>query len=211
MDQPPPATPAQTARGPSFTLGCLVGAAVGSLVAGACGFFAGIAATREGMAIISGVTERSAAADTANPIVIERAAFRLRYPGNWSVDTKDPDYDPDRYFDLNAPAQGKVLFHILPARADAAAIVDNMIESYTSRLMTGAQRMPLTAWGGHQGQGVELRGKILIAPGRLRAFTFSNEVTAVVVTEIRYDEDEQFNRAGYDLIESSFELLPAPR
>ncbi len=40
------------------------------------------------------------------------------------MDTDDSDFDPNAWFDINAPAQGKVMFQILPVDAD---VVDRYI------------------------------------------------------------------------------------
>lgn len=46
----------------------------------------------------------------------------------------------------------------------------------------------------------------MVALGRIRAFAHEAEPTAFAVVEIRYDGDESYNAAGYDLIERSFEI-----
>ena len=192
---------------PSSSSRALVG--VGLVCAlGGCviGFVLGGLATKVGWKILTGSLESAAPADVTRPALITRPAFSLSHPGNWTIDTQDEDYDPDAYFDINAPAQGKIIFRVGPPAIGSPESVDGTISAMTERLVQNATLTSYTTWGSYSGHGLEARGKILVTHGRVRAFGWSTDAVGVLVTEIRYDEDEVLNKPGYDLIESSFRL-----
>jgi len=192
---------ARSRRGPLLALG-----AAGLLVVGCCALALSSRLVRD---IARGVLERSAPADVATPRELVGARYRLSYPGNWRLDTADDDYDPDRTFDLNAPAQGTVVFQLLPRGSDPEEAVEGICDEVEGVVVHHARRHRFERWGDLEGYGIELDGSLVVAPGRVRVFGHAGEGVGVVVMEIRYDEDEANNAPGYELIASSFELRPS--
>jgi hypothetical protein len=155
--------------------------------------------------IVSGTFEISEPADVQNAAEITNECLSLQYPGNWRIDTADPDYDPDKYFDINAPGQGKVMVHVFPPRVTPQQGVDAMVQNL-KKLVRNAKETPYESWGPHTGYGIELTGFILVGSGRIRSFGLGNSQATVVIVELRYDEDEANNKAGYELISQTFRL-----
>jgi hypothetical protein len=165
-----------------------------------------VLSVEEGFRILTGVVESSQPADVDNPSQITRPGYTLQHPGNWTVDTGDEDYDPDIYFDLNAPAQGTVIFQLGALGMGSPETVDATIDAMMVRLIRDPTLTSFTSWGSYSGYGREAHGTLLVAPGRVRVFGGTWDEQGILVTEIRYDEDEANNKVGYDLIEASFKF-----
>jgi len=129
--------------------------------------------------------------------------FSLKYPGNWEVDTSDPDFDPDTTFDINAPAQGTVIVQFFDPQTTPQEAADAIAEKM-KKLVLKRTETSFETWGKQKGYGIQLRGFLYAGIANIRVFGLSNDHATVVIIEMRYDEDERINRRGYDLIAESF-------
>ena len=159
-------------------------------------------------AFASGAMQKSGPADVRNPKTFTGARCSLRYPGNWVIDTSDEDYDPAASFSIDAPGQGSVFIQLFDPEIEPEALVESIADNLRGSLIQGEQTTRFELWGRQQGVGKQLSGTIFFMPGRFRLFSFRNERSTVVVMETRFNEDETLARAGFDLIEQSFELTP---
>ena len=60
-------------------------------------------------------------------------------------------------------------------------------------------------WGG-AGAALEGKGTLFLLPGRIRVAVFPGKTATCIVTELRFNDDERMNKAGYDLIERSLKF-----
>lgn len=181
-----------------IVLGCIWLSALSALVA--LGYWLGPHALRE---IAFGIFERARPADIQHPKEMSNRYFSFKYPGNWKVDTTDPDYDPDTYFDINAPAQGSVIVQFFDPQITPQAGADAIAEKM-KKLLLNRTETPFETWGKQKGYGIQLRGFLVVGIASIRVFGLGNDQATVVIIEMRYDEDERNNRRGYNLIAESF-------
>jgi hypothetical protein len=176
-----------------FGLGCGVG------------FAAGVLSVRGARDFVVGLSRTEAPAEVSKPVTIDRPAFQLQYPGNWRVDTKDEDYDPDRMFSVDSPGQSFAMFFISEAPVEAS--IQGQVSAQTAKVMKDASQTPFTSWGGHTGKGVLLAGKQLgMTPGSVRIFAFREREMTYTVVESTYDDDRADVQPGFDLIARTFRV-----
>ena len=155
--------------------------------------------------IVSGTFEVSQPADIRHTTEMTNRYFSMQYPGNWRIDTADPNYDPDKYFDIHAPAQGMVVVRVFAPHAIPQQAVGTIVENMRKFVVNGKESR-FESWGPHKGYGLQLQGFAFAGNARVRAFGLGNSQASVVIVEMRYDEDEVNNRNGYDLIAQTFKL-----
>ncbi len=182
-----------------IVLGCIWLSALSALIALGC--WLGPHALRE---IAVGIFERARPADIQHPREISSRYFTFKYPGNWKVDTTDPDYDLDTYFGIDAPAQGSVIVQFFDPQITPQEGADAIAEKM-KKLLLNRTETPFETWGKQKGYGIHLRGFLAVGIASIRVFGLGNPQATVVIIEMRYDEDERINRPGYDLIAESFE------
>ena len=167
------------------------------------GFWLGPHAVRQ---IISGSLEVSQPADTQRTREISGRHFSMQYPGNWKLDTADPHYDLNKYFDIDAPGPGQVVVNIVGPHVTPQQGVDVVLMGMKKLLVERKQTF-FESWGSHKGYGVQLEGFFTFGgEGFIRAFGLGNSQTTVVITEHRFNETEANNSNGFDLIAQTFEL-----
>ena len=149
------------------------------------------------------VFEVARPADIQHPREMSSRYFSFKYPGNWKIDTTDPDYDPDTYFSIDAPAQGTVIVQFFVPQITPQAGADAIAEKM-KKLLLNRTETPFETWGKQKGYGINLRGFLVVGIASIRVFGMGNAHATVVIIEMRYDEDERINRPGYDLIAESF-------
>jgi hypothetical protein len=177
-----------------LALGALFGLVVG------CASFEGLAPT-----------EQPADVRTRKPLVRER--FRLEYPGNWTVDENDEDYDPDHLFSIDSPGSCHVSVIVYDAALSAKQSVAAQVAAFVPRLVRNPVQTPFTRWGAYDGEGMALAGRILgFADGSIRIFAHESarEDLTFTIVEFCYDEDLPLVRPGFELIEQTFELRRRP-
>jgi hypothetical protein len=156
-------------------------------------------------------TEQRADVRAAKPHVRER--FRLEYPGNWTIDEEDEDYDPDHLFSIDSPGSCHVSVIVFDAAIPAKDSVGAQVEALVPRLVKEPVQTPFTRWGAYDGEGMALAGKILgVLKGSVRIFAHESaaEDLTFTIVEFCYDEDLPLVRPGFELIERSFQLGSPP-
>jgi len=197
----PPRPPPGMSKGGTAVLFLFIGLVVG--------FFLGIGATKAGSAFLEDVMTGEAPADVAHPKSYVRPGFSFKYPGNWKIDTSDKDHDPDHFLSVESPGSCMTMLIVFDTPLDPAQSVQNQVDAFVPKLLSAPSRAPFTSWGKLTGQGVLLKGKMLgINPGSVKVFSHANDKRSFVVVEQCYDEDMKDVKPGFDLVESSFELLP---
>ena len=168
--------------------------ALGVLVVGCAGFAEGLAETEE-------------KADVRSPRPFVRERFQLDYPGNWTIDEADEDYDPDHLFSIDSPGSCTVSVIVFDAAIPAKTSVDGQVEAFVPRIVKQPVQTPFTRWGAYEGEGVTLAGKILgVLPGNIRIFAHESqrEDLTFTIVEFCYDEDLPLVRPGFELVERTF-------
>ena len=181
-----------------IVLGCIWLSALSVLLA--LGYWLGPRTLRD---IAFGIFEISRPADLQQTHTLSNRYFSLKYPGNWKIDTSDPDYDPDSSFDINAPAQGTVIVQFFDPQTTTQEAADAIAEKM-KKLVLKRTENPFDSWGKQKGYGIQLRGFLYAGISSIRIFGLGNSQATIVIIEMRYDEDERNNRRGYDLIAESF-------
>jgi hypothetical protein len=156
-------------------------------------------------------TEQKADVRATKPIVRER--FHLEYPGNWTIDEEDEDYDPDHLFSIDSPGSCHVTVIVFDAAISAEHCVETQVEVFVPKLVKDPVQTPFASWGAYDGEGVTLAGKILgLLKGSIRIFAHESEREDLTLTivEFCYDEDLPLVRPGFELIERTFELGRQP-
>ncbi len=184
----------------------LVVAVVMSLVAGVVvGFVLGVAATEAGREFLRDIVENEQAADVATPQHMERPRFTLQYPGNWYVDLKDEDYDPDHLFSIDSPGSAYVMFVLGPFESDPEEALRDQIAAFESLLGSPAITR-FAQYGDLAGKGATLRGRIMGIRTTVRTFCAFERGQTVIITEQFPHDDEHFVKERLALIERSFVL-----
>jgi hypothetical protein len=171
-------------------------ASLAALVVGCAGLFEGLAET-----------EAKADVRSTRPIVRER--FHLEYPGNWAIDEKDEDYDPDHLFSVDSPGSCSVTVIVFDAAISAKISVDAQVEALVPRVVKHPVLARFARWGAYDGEGVTVGGKIFgLMKGSIRIFAHESEREDLTFTivEFCFDEDLALVRPGFELIERTFVL-----
>jgi hypothetical protein len=164
--------------------------------------------------VFEGLVQTEQDADVRAPKRIVRERFRLEYPGNWTVDEEDEDYDPDHLFSIDSPGSCHVTFIVFDAVISAKTSVATQVEGLVPKIMREPVQVPFARWGAYDGEGVALAGRMLgLERGSIRIFAHESEPEDLTLTivEFCFDEDLLLVRPGFELIERSFELgRPTP-
>lgn len=142
-------------------------------------------------------------------INIKREGFSLVYPSTWTIDTADPDYDPDALFTLESPdGNCMAMFIIMDMFIENDEMLNAQVKEFKSQLIKKpTSETPFTAWGNLTGKGMVLKGKLMgVFPGTVRIFTWTDKERSMVVIEQHFDDDFIKLREDYKLIESSFKF-----
>ena len=145
------------------------------------------------------------AADVSSPKTIDRDGFTVQYPGNWSIDTGDPDYDPDALFSLDSAGNCFVMFHVFAHDIDLAEATAAQVEEFEG-MLSGTSVSDFTTWGSYTGDGKTIQGKFLFLPTTVRTFAYSEDDRSFVASEFCYDEDLPAVDPGFELVRGSFKL-----
>src|SRR5262245_53949127 len=102
--------------------------------------------------------ESEQAADVRATKSIVRERFRLEYPGNWTIDVEDEDYDPDHLFSIDSPGSCHVSVIVYDAAIPAEQCVAAQVRSFVPKLVKDPVQTPFTRWGAYDGAGNRLAG-----------------------------------------------------
>lgn len=182
-------------------------AVVAFALGGAVGFCAGVLSVESAREFIADLFQSEERALVDAPKRLERQHFSLDYPGNWAIDVKDPDYDPDHLFSIESPGDSSVMFLI----AEGDLVVEDALEQHVAAQLEstikGAKRTPFDRYGSFQGHGALLQGKVLgMVSGSVRIFCFRRGDRTFQIIELVYDEDRVKVDPGLRVIEKSLRL-----
>jgi hypothetical protein len=173
------------------------------------GFCGGIGATKAGASFLEDFASDEAAADVAHPKSHVRPGFSFKYAGNWKIDMDDASKDPDHQVTVESPGSCMTMLVLLDAAIAPSTSVETQVNAFVPKLLAAPSRTPFTTWGKYTGEGMLLKGRLLgLNEGSVRVFAYANEKRSFVAVEQCYDEDMAHVKPGFDLLESSFELLP---
>ena len=182
-------------------------AVIAFALGGAVGFFAGVLSVESARGFIADLFESEEQAQVAAPKRIQRQHFSLEYPGNWAIDVKDSDYDPDHHFSIDSPGDSTIMFLIAVGDLDPGDALEQHVAAQLKSTIKGAKRTPFDRYGSFHGQGAHLKGKVLgMVPGALRIFCFRSGDRTFQITELVYDEDRAMVDPGLSMIEKSLRL-----
>jgi hypothetical protein len=168
--------------------------------------FAAAIALGFGGCLVYFATHGEKPADVANPKTHASAAFRLSHPGNWTIDD-DGDIPGAKQLFVESPGACMVVVTVFEDSIEPAEAI-RIQEKEVKRLGSDMTRTPFTRWGSFTGEGIALKGKILLIPGWMRIFAHQGDTRSFSVMEYCYDEDRSAVQPGFEQIERSFTLLP---
>ncbi len=150
-------------------------------------------------------TSDEPAPDMANVKTIDRAGFTVQYPGNWPIDTGDPDYDPDALFSIDTAGNCFVMFHLWNHDIDLDEATAAQVVEFEG-MLSSTSVTDFTTWGSYEGKGKEIKGKFLFLPTTVRPFAYTDGNRSFLVAEFCYDEDQPAVEPGFELVRTSFKL-----
>lgn len=186
-----------TAPAVVLSLGCCCGGGMGS-AGGGDPFSTGSSGVDTG-------SSDEPAADVSSPKTIDREGFTVQYPGNWSIDTGDPDYDPDALFSLDSAGNCFVMFHVFEHDIDVAEATAGQVTEFEG-MLSGTSVSDFTTWGSYTGDGKQIQGKFLFLPTTVRTFAHATGDRSFIASEFCYDEDQPAVEPGFELVRGSFRL-----
>jgi len=141
------------------------------------------------------------------PGTISREDFSLQFPADWTIDTDDPDYNPDSLFSLDAPDDASmIMFIIIDMEIDEEEMTKNQVEAF-SNLVKDAKITRFDTWGRYKGTGTMLSGLIMgHYKGNVRIFVRSTGERTLLVVQQFYDVNYDELKKGFELIERSFKF-----
>lgn len=189
--------------------GILILAIVVSLaVGGVSGFFLGVATTDWGKSFLSDVLTDEQSANIAQPQKLTRKRFDVQYPGNWKIDTKDSDYDPDAMFSIESPGSAFVMFVFGSISTSPEEMLKTQIEPFI-KILGSPTITKFDHYGKLPGKGALLKGRIMGIRTTVKLFSYSKDNQTMMITQQCPDEDFKKAGKGFELIETSLVLKPA--
>ncbi|OGQ24442.1 MAG: hypothetical protein A2138_14050 [Deltaproteobacteria bacterium RBG_16_71_12] len=181
--------------------------AVGAFVAGnATGFLAGVSSVSAGRSFIEDMVTTEQPADIEKQLRIERPGFELSYPGNWRIDDKDEDYDPDRLFSIESPGSASVTISVMPVVADLDDVMETQREVHRKLMPAPAATTTLVHWGAFDGKGMRMEGRIFGMKGTITAFAATSDGRTLMIVSQVFDDDRASVVPGLELIERTLKL-----
>jgi hypothetical protein len=177
------------------------------LIGGAIGFFAGVASTNAGMEFLENMVSTERLADIKETQKINRDKFKFEFPGNWSVNKHEDDYDPDTMFSVDSPGSTYVLFMFDDVETEPSENLQQQVEAF-SNLMGKVSTSKYNTYGKLKGEGAIVKGKIFGLKVTVKIFTTFIHGTSVIIVQQSHDEDLRYVKNGLDLIETTFQIKP---
>jgi len=140
------------------------------------------------------------------PRYVSSPTLRFSYPGNWTIDTADPDYDPHSNLFIEPPFQD----------AGVQITIDDSDEELDVLLDAGVHLMRANArdvrtmgafsnWGRYTGKGQTLAATNEGTRYTIRLFVANLEGGRVLhIHEVTADSDQASVEPGLELIRSTF-------
>jgi len=183
-------------------------AAVG-LSCGALGFLGGVASTKAGSKFFENLFRTETTADLENPKKLRTDFYNLQYPGNWSLDKSDPDFDLENTFSINTAGDNYVSFTFGHYESEPAENVEAYVSEY-SEMMKNPEISDFSTYGTHTGKGKRIKGRIFGLRTTIDLFSGFEQGVSFTIVEWVYDEDTSQVEPGLQLIETSFTLKETP-
>jgi hypothetical protein len=191
------AAPSRSRGGLLFAAGLAVGLA--------CGFALGVVSVRKTRELFVEALQQEQPADVAHPKDLERAAYQLRYPGNWRVDASGEGEALDRIFTVKSPGHSFVMFIIADGEVDPKTALNVQVKAQTAKVLRDATRTPFDHWGAFHGAGMLLAGKDLgLVEATMRIFAFRGGDHTFTILESTFDKDRAMVTPGFALVERTF-------
>lgn len=138
----------------------------------------------------------------------DQRLYKLQYDPSWSLDTEDPDFDPDSYIAIDAPDDAVFILSIFEAKMELGELLDAYLSSFKENVIPEPKsETNISSWGQFKGRGKVLKGASA-AGGSLivRIFCWTeNDVSFASVIQM-HEEDEVKHKAGFELIEKTFSV-----
>jgi hypothetical protein len=148
-------------------------------------------------------------ADVNSPVEYENPTMSFSYPGNWFIDTSDPNNDPNSYLMIEAMQDAIVILQVYESARTPEAELEATVDVYDEMIDNFKVIGEFGAWGLHSGVGREYRGTIDGAPYEFRALVHvANDGRYVEVLEFFATADETSVEPGFNLIRRTFQLKP---
>ena len=144
--------------------------------------------------------------DVDRPAVLEREHYSLRYPGNWLVDTTDPDHDPDWSIGIEpAFADAVIQIWFYGETQDSRGCVDETLGGLEEAHDMGDMQS-IGRWGRYAGAGYRGDGTIEGKAFAITIFCSSDESPPFEIMQIVETGAVDRTEVGFDLIRESFEV-----
>jgi len=187
------------------TVSVVVAVVVSLVLGGVSGFFLGVVSTQAGKDFFESLFEEEERPDVSHPIVLIRERFQLEYPGNWTVDIEDEDYDPDAMFSIESPGAAFVMYIIGAGEMEPEEILQIHMENF-KKLMGNVAVERFEQLGSLTGKGAQLKGTILGFRTTTKIFAFCQDGLLLQIVQQCPDADLGYVKEGLELIENSFLL-----
>jgi hypothetical protein len=146
-------------------------------------------------------------ADVKKPLVFKRETFELKYPSNWEVDKQHVDFDPDKFFIIKGSGAA-IRFKISDNESNVQENIAEFKKEYEGKIRI-AKETEFTKWGQYEGKGLEVQGKLLdLIESTVKFFGFNHQGRSYFITIHYSDDNYPRAKAGIELVEKSFKLLP---
>lgn len=169
-------------------------------------FLLGMYSTEYGKEILAHAMSHEVPANVTELQTIARDHFELKYPGNWKLASADEFFDIDHYFGIDTAGYSYVLFDINQVDASPEDSVRNTVDYYDKAIRVSGRYL-FDTWGKYNGTGIKLVGEFAGEPCIVRIFSYSSVDRSFIVTEFFDVATEPLVQPGFELVESTFELL----
>src|SRR5262249_5225188 len=85
-----------------------------------------------------------------------RESFRFDYPGSWTIDGKDEEYDPDSCISVDTSEDAFIKFRVFDPVNDPSKILAIMARGHEKN-MPGCTKTEFKRWGRYDGLGISLQ------------------------------------------------------
>ena len=147
-------------------------------------------------------------ASSAQNKLIDQRLYSMQYDANWSIDSTDPDYNPDSYFAIDADENAVFILTIFEEELDLDELLMVFVKSFKGKLLENLKsEKDISSWGKYKGSGKLLNGE---SPGypplvvRIFCLTEAGRSYAMIIQ--MHEDDVEKHKAGFELIENSFSL-----
>lgn len=142
--------------------------------------------------------------DTTTPNTLKRSHFIVDFPGNWSENTEDEEYDPDTYLFLESPGDTSLCgIFVADSLEGGENIWQEKLEQYQIQDTTST----FSSWGQYQGAGYLTTVELLGIRIKLTLFKYTGKNKCFVIVQSAYEKVETKVKPGLDLITSTFEFI----